>query len=89
MRETLHSKLAFRVAQIKGGAQGLAQYLGVPIDTVHAWMRAEKSIPDELLFRLFDVFTDELLAEVSQPPRIQSKDANANAGSPSTKDTSR
>ena len=76
MRATLHSKVAFRAAQIKGGAEELAQFLELPLETVQAWVRAETSVPDEYLFRLFDIFTEGLLAEIGSQPRTRSNDPN-------------
>ena len=40
-------------------------------------MRAETPVPDEYLLRLFDIFTDGLLAEISSLPRTRSNDPNA------------
>ena len=61
MRESMHAKIVFRAAQIRGGAVALAQALGVPLSEVQAWMRSERPVPERVFARLLDTIVEDTL----------------------------
>jgi hypothetical protein len=65
MRESLHVRVAFRAAQIKGGVTSLAQALGVSLDELQSWMRSEAPVPDGILLQLLDMITDDTLVRIA------------------------
>lgn len=64
MRESVHVKVVFRAARIKGGAEELARYLGVTLHEVQAWMRAEEPIPDRVYTILLDTIIEDTLQQL-------------------------
>jgi DNA-binding transcriptional regulator YdaS (Cro superfamily) len=65
MQESVHVKVVFRAAQIKGGAGALAQALGVSLQEVQSWMRGEMPIPERVYLELLDAITEDVLREIS------------------------
>ena len=61
VRESMHAKVVFRAAQIKGGAVALSQALDVPLSEVQAWMRSEAQIPEPVFARLLDMIVEDTL----------------------------
>lgn len=69
MRESLHSKIIFRAAHIKGGAGPLAQALGVSVPDVQAWMHSTSPLPDQHIGRLLDIIAEGALRDLDERNR--------------------
>ena len=67
MRESVHVKVVFRAAEIRGGAQALARALGVPLSEVQSWMRSETPLPERVLTELLDTIIEDALHKLARP----------------------
>jgi hypothetical protein len=64
----MQTKVIFRAAQIKGGAEALSRALGVPLSVVQAWMRSEAPMPARMLDELLDAILEDALRQLSLKP---------------------
>jgi hypothetical protein len=73
MRESVHVKVVFRAAEIRGGAESLSRTLGVSLSEVQSWMRSEAPVPDRVFAQLLDTIIDDTLRRLGNECRITSK----------------
>lgn len=65
---SVHVAALQRAAEILGGPQALAQYLGMPLTLVELWLDGHMAPPQEVFLRAIDVVVDHGLAEMSNGP---------------------
>ena len=62
----LHARLLERAVRILGGAEEVADYLGVSPGWIRIWMRGLSTLPDDLFLKLVDL--------TSEPPSLRGGD---------------
>jgi CheY-like chemotaxis protein len=63
----LHIKALHRAAALKGGGRALAEFLGVPEETVRLWMEARATIPSAMFMKVIDIVLAADLDSLSAP----------------------
>lgn len=60
----VHLRALQRAAEIAGGPEALAAYLGVSGDRVSIWIKGGSRIPDDVFLKIVDLLAERSLYEI-------------------------
>jgi DNA-binding transcriptional regulator YdaS (Cro superfamily) len=67
--QTVYSRALTRAAEILGGADALAEHLGVSMPRLQAWMGGFAVPPSQVFLQVVDIVTEHNLLDLRQRPQ--------------------
>ena len=75
MNNQLNARALRRAAELKGGDEALAAYLGISHETLRLWLQGKASMPAQYFDKVLDLLLDGDVASLTGAGRMPLKDA--------------